>query len=61
MSQGETESGSRPIQFEGKEYKVSPGNHWKAKPEGMSRLAERGRLLGIGKTLVFKRYIDDFP
>jgi adenine-specific DNA-methyltransferase len=40
---------------------VSPGNHWKAKPEGMQRLAERGRLLGVGKTLVFRRYIDDFP
>ncbi|MCB9898691.1 MAG: site-specific DNA-methyltransferase [Planctomycetes bacterium] len=61
MSQGETESGSKPIQFDDREYKVSPGNHWKAKPEGMHRLAERGRLLGVGKTLVFRRYIDDFP
>jgi adenine-specific DNA-methyltransferase len=61
MSQGETESGSQPFDFEGKPYKPSPGNHWKVRTEGLQRLAARGRLLGIGKTLVFKRYIDDFP
>ena len=61
MSQGETESGSQPFDFEGKPYKPSPGNHWKVKTVGLQRLATRGRLLGIGKTLVFKRYLDDFP
>lgn len=60
MSQGETEKGSLPFTFQGTSYKPSPGNHWKVKVEGLRRLAEKSRLLGIGKTLVFKRYIDDF-
>lgn len=61
MSQGETESGSRPFEYEGVAYRPSPGNHWKVRIEGLHSLAQKGRLLGIGKTLVFKRYIDDFP
>lgn len=44
----------------GKTYKPSKGG-WKTNLEGMQRLAAIKRLMGIGNTLRFIRYHDDFP
>ena len=34
---------------------------WTTNEGGLDRISRTGRLLGIGNTLVYKRYIDDFP
>ncbi|MBQ8506734.1 MAG: site-specific DNA-methyltransferase [Clostridia bacterium] len=60
-SQGASEEGSKPFEYEGKLYYPSAGNHWKPGLKGLPNLAAAGRLLGIGNTLSYKRYIDDFP
>ena len=60
-SQGASEVGSAPFDYEGGVYQPSKGNHWKPSRDGLIRLSKTGRLLGIGKTLTYKRYIDDFP
>ena len=60
-SQGTSEEGSKPFEYEGKLYYPSSGNHWKPGIKGLPNLASAGRLLGIGNTLSYKRYIDDFP
>jgi len=48
------------FRFEGKDYR--PGNgYWKTTEHGMRSLAGKGRLQGVGNTLMYKRYLDDFP
>ena len=60
-SQGASKLGSAPFEYEGIEYAPSAGNHWKPSRSGLERLAKTNRLLGIGRTLTYRRYIDDFP
>jgi adenine-specific DNA-methyltransferase len=60
-SQGESEEGSAPFEFEGKTWRPSEGTHWKPGTKGLPPLARAGRLVGVGRTLAYKRYIDDFP
>lgn len=60
-SQGATPKGSAPFDFEGKTFKPSAGTHWKVNSKGLESLAQKGRLVAVGNTLAFKRYIDDFP
>ena len=60
-SQGASEEGSKPFEYLGKLYYPSAGNHWKPGIKGLPNLAQAGRLLGVGNTLSYKRYIDDFP
>jgi len=42
-------------------YRPSANTHWKTNLEGMKNLEKNGRLIGIGSTLAFKRFKDDFP
>lgn len=61
-SQTGSEASRQEFGFEGKKYKPSGMSRgWTTTPEGMERLAGMNRLLGMGNTLVFKRYMDDFP
>ncbi|MDG6949917.1 MAG: site-specific DNA-methyltransferase [Nitrososphaerota archaeon] len=60
-SQGESKESSAPFIWEGTSYSVPANSHWKTTPEGMKRLAQAGRLMAIGSTLRFKRFLDDFP
>lgn len=60
-SQGASDIGSQPFEFEGTTFKPSAANHWKPARSGMLKLAKAGRLIGVGNTLTFKRYSDDFP
>ncbi len=60
-SQGASEEGSQPYRFQGKLYYPSSGNHWKPGTKKLPALESASRLVGIGNTLAYKRYIDDFP
>jgi adenine-specific DNA-methyltransferase len=47
-------------EFEGDSYRPGKGG-WKTNEEGMHRLHKSRRLMGIGNTLRFIRYFEDFP
>ena len=50
------------FEYEGRSYKPSgAGRGWTTNREGLEKLARVGRLLGLGNTLVYKRYSEDFP
>lgn len=49
-----------PIEVEAKVYQPSKGG-WKTNTAGAKRLLDADRLLGIGNTLTYVRYLDDFP
>jgi len=61
MSSGATEEGSRPFGLDRVVYSPAAGTHWKTTHEGLERLNMAGRLIGVAKTLTYKRYEDDFP
>ncbi|MGI9077187.1 MAG: DNA methyltransferase, partial [Gemmatimonadaceae bacterium] len=46
--------------FDGREFSPGKGT-FKSDKRGLSRLAERGRLIALGNTLCYVRYLDDFP
>ena len=50
----------REYQFEGKTYKPGAGT-FRTDRAGLDRLAKQRRLMGVGNTLTFLRYLDDFP
>jgi len=60
-SQGWSEEGSKPYKFEGKTYAPSKNTHWKPGSKGLPALENAGRLVGVGNTLAYRRFIDDFP
>ncbi len=47
-----------PIEVRGKEYRPSKGG-WKTNRDGMKRLVDAQRLMGIGNTLRYVRFLDD--
>ncbi len=52
--------GSFPVELEGRVFLPS-GGYWKTGSEGMQNLIAAGRIVIAGKTLRYKRYLDDFP
>jgi len=46
-----------------REFRCPANTHWKpgVKSGGMQRLADANRLMLVGNTLRYKRYVDDFP
>ncbi len=60
-SKGDSNTSSSPYVYNGITYNIKAGKHWKSPPEGLDKLSKRDRLIGIGKTLCFKKYLDDFP
>ena len=50
----------RAYEFESKTYKPGTGT-FRTDKAGLDRLAQTRRLLGVGNTLTFIRYLDDFP
>ncbi len=48
-------------EFEGKIYHPGMTSCWKTTKEGLDRLAANNRLVPAGRTLRYKRYLDDFP
>ena len=60
-SSGWSETGSFAFEFEGKQYKPYVGSHWKTTLDGMGNLKRNRRLIVSGNTLMYKRFLDDFP
>ncbi len=60
-SQGETETTTFPFEYRKKVFPCPPNTHWKTTREGLGRLAELGRLAAVGNTLMYRRFVDDFP
>uniref|UniRef100_UPI000C07A76D site-specific DNA-methyltransferase n=1 Tax=Acetobacter aceti TaxID=435 RepID=UPI000C07A76D len=61
MSAQGTSGNTEPFEFNGKVFRVPANCHWKTTPAGMLRLAENNRLLAMGNSLRYKRYLSDFP
>ncbi len=61
VSAGASEKGSLPFVFCDKIYKPPLGTHWKTKIEGLQRLVAADRIIGVGNTLAYVRYENDFP
>lgn len=61
MSAQGTSGNTEPFEFNGKSFRVPSNCHWKTTPTGMQRLAESNRLLAMGNSLRYKRYLSDFP
>jgi adenine-specific DNA-methyltransferase len=53
----------REFKFGDKVFTCPPNTHWKpgVKSGGMQRLADAKRLMVVGNTLSYKRYVEDFP
>ena len=52
--------GDFPVAIDGREIRPKTG-YWKTNQSGMARLAAAGRLMLIGDTLRYVRYLDDYP
>jgi adenine-specific DNA-methyltransferase len=48
------------FELDGSSFRPGTGG-WKTTATGMARLATAGRLLAVGKTLRYVRFLDDFP
>ena len=59
-SQGATKTDAH-FEFQGEVLHPSKNNHWKTTVDGLQRLSRAERLILIGKTLSYVRYMDDFP
>ena len=60
-SQSGSEKTQYPVEINGKTYVPSANAFWKTNEAGMQSLIKAKRIAGIGNTLAFKRYADDFP
>ena len=60
-SQGSTEMGSLPVNFQGRTFICPQNSHWKTDQEGMRRLARADRIDASENSLRFVRFLDDFP
>jgi adenine-specific DNA-methyltransferase len=52
--------GDFPVEFDNRTWHPKKG-YWSTGESGMASLRESRRLIGIGETLCYLRYIDDFP
>lgn len=48
------------VEFQGRTFDAGPGQWWKTDEQRMRRLIELGRIIAVGNTLRYVRYIDDF-
>jgi len=60
-SAGASKKGSFAFSFRDEIFRPYANSHWKTTREGMERLARMGRLVVTGRTLMYKRYLSDFP
>ncbi|CUU16260.1 Adenine specific DNA methylase Modrelated CDS [Bradyrhizobium sp.] len=49
------------VDLDGQTYTPSEKSRWKTNEQGMERLKKARRLVGVGNTLRYKRFLDDFP
>ena len=50
-----------PVELDGKTYEPGAQSRWKTNEDGMRRLRAANRLAGLGRTLTYVRFFDDFP
>jgi len=50
-----------PFTFEGETFRPGENACWKTTVDGLARLAAAGRLQKAGRTLRYRRFLDDFP
>jgi adenine-specific DNA-methyltransferase len=50
-----------PVELDGNTFYLPGKWYWKTNVDGMTKLRAAGRLIGVGKTLCYKRFADDFP
>ena len=60
VSAGASETGSRLYDFRGRAFRPAAGSHWKTSADGLALLGRANRLMAIGNTLAYVRYVDDF-
>jgi len=60
VSDGYSDSLSKPVTFRGTEFSPPPNGHWKTTPTGIERLRKADRLIVKGRTLRFVAYWADF-
>ena len=59
-SQTRGNSRPEPFEFEGNVYRPESTRSWSTTQVGLTRLAQANRLVGVGNTLTYVRYLDDF-
>jgi adenine-specific DNA-methyltransferase len=60
-SQGASANSGQVFSFEGTDYRVPQNKHWRFAMEGLTALAERGRLVAVGENLRAVSFLRDFP
>ena len=60
-SQTGSETTRFPYEFEGKMYRPPGTRGWSTSREGLDNIRKVGRMYGVGTTLNYKNYHDDFP
>ena len=50
-----------PIEWNDRNYMPGASSTWKTNKEGIEQLKSANRLIALGKTLCYVRYLDDFP
>ncbi|WP_231993820.1 site-specific DNA-methyltransferase [Pseudobythopirellula maris] len=61
ISSGYTTTCIFPLDFEGQTFKPGGGRSWKTNRQGMVRLTKAGRLGCTGKSVQYRRFLDDYP
>jgi adenine-specific DNA-methyltransferase len=60
-SQGVGENTAEPFSWRGMLFTIAANSHWKTTPLGLLNLSKSGRLMHLGASLRYKRYLEDFP
>ena len=61
VSQGFSETGSKPFLFEGEEFQCPNNCHWKTTHDGLNNLVKSNLIVKSGRSLARISFIDDFP
>lgn len=61
VSSGYTPTCTFPIQFEGRSFTPGGGRSWKTNQSGIARLTAAGRIGCTGKSVRYRRYLNDYP
>lgn len=61
VSSGAPSDGGFVVEFAGRTHRLPVGSHWKTTQCGIENLRAAGRLVRLGQTLEYKRYLNDFP
>ncbi len=60
-SQGYNETGSKPFNFNGKEYSPGANQHWKVSVQGLETLAKKEMLVARSNSLSYYMFLSNYP